>query len=93
VRYRALGIRMRDMGGAAPLLCRYAQNHVIGGDDDGPDGISELGFASGADLRRFLVDPWLFDILLPYEAEFLDHARSVQMLTRRREIPATLAAR
>jgi hypothetical protein len=91
VRYRALGLRMRVMEGPAQLMCRYAQNHVIG-EEEGPDGVSELGFASIDDLQRFIADPWLPEVLLPYEAEFLAHPRTIQMLTRRREIAAPVPA-
>jgi hypothetical protein len=48
-RYAALGDRLRDWGGSAGLMCRYAQSHVLG-DGDGPDAVGELGFASAEDL-------------------------------------------
>jgi hypothetical protein len=82
-RYAELGNRLRGWEGPAELMCRYAQSHVLG-DDDGPDAVGELGFASAEDLSRFIGDSWLFEELLPYEAQFLDHSRSIQMITRRR---------
>jgi hypothetical protein len=82
-RYAALGERLRDWGGPAELICRYVQNHVLG-DGDGPDAVGELGFASAEHLTRLLGERWLFDELLPYEARFLDHSRSVQLIVRRR---------
>jgi len=84
-RYTLLGERLRDWGGPAALMCRYAQNHVLGDDGgDGPDAIGELGFATAEDLTAMLRAPWLFDELLPYEAGFVDHSRSLQMIARRR---------
>jgi hypothetical protein len=82
-RYAALGERLRDWGGPAELMCRYVQSHVLG-DADGPDAVGELGFASAEHLTRLLSERWLFEELLPYEAEFLDHSRSVQLIVRRR---------
>jgi hypothetical protein len=81
-RYTVLGERLRDWGGPAELMCRYAQNHVLG-DGDGPDAIGELGFATAEDLTKMLRAPWLFDELLPYEAQFVDHSRSIQIVGRR----------
>jgi hypothetical protein len=83
-RYARLGRRLRDEDGPARLLCRYVQSHVIG-DEAGPDAVGELGFASAEDLTRFVSDPWLFDELLPYEAQFLDHSRTVQLIARHRK--------
>jgi hypothetical protein len=82
-RYATLGERLRDWGGPAELMCRYVQSHVLG-DADGPDAVGELGFASAEHLTRLLSERWLFEELLPYEAEFLDHSRSVQLIVRRR---------
>ncbi|MEV4420745.1 hypothetical protein AB0L40_12325 [Patulibacter sp. NPDC049589] len=87
VRYRALGLRLRELGGPVDTLCRYAQRHVVG-DADGPDALGELGFVDADHLRRFLTDPWLTASLLPYEAEFIDHRRSTQLLVRRASEPA-----
>jgi hypothetical protein len=82
-RYTALGERLRDWGGPAELMCRYVQCHVLG-DAEGPDAVGELGFESAEHLTRLLSERWLFEELLPYEAEFLDHSRSVQLIVRRR---------
>jgi hypothetical protein len=82
-RYTSLGERLRDWGGPAERMCRYAQNHALG-DGDGPDAVGELGFATAEDLTKMLSTSWLFDELLPYEAEFVDHSRSIQMVARRR---------
>jgi hypothetical protein len=82
-RYTLLGERLRDGGGLGDLLCRYAQSHVLS-PSGGPDAVGELGFASAQALTRFIADPRLFDELLPYEAQFLDHSRTVQLIARRR---------
>ena len=81
-RYLALADRLREETGPARLMCRYAQSFVLG-DGEGPDAVGELGFSSVEDMRSFLVDAWLFEVLLPYEAQFIDHSRSVTMLVRR----------
>ncbi|MCW2747885.1 MAG: hypothetical protein JWP10_1027 [Nocardioidaceae bacterium] len=83
IRYQAIGLRLREFGGPARLMCRYAQYHVVG-EIDGPDAVGILGFASADDLRGFLTAPWLMEVLLPYEAEFIDHSRSIQLLVRQR---------
>jgi hypothetical protein len=86
VRYRAIALRLREQDGPPRLLTRYAQSYVLG-NAEGPDALGELGFASAEDLRRFVEDQWLFEALLPYESEFIDHSRSVTMLVRRESVP------
>jgi hypothetical protein len=79
--YHGLGEKLREMRGPAELCCRYAQTHALG-EREGPDAVGELGFVDSLRMREFLLSPWLVQELIPFEATFLDHSRTITALAR-----------
>jgi hypothetical protein len=62
--------------------CRYAQDHVIGDQPGGFDGVAEMGFRGIGDVIDFLAEPALVEKLFPAEEPFIDRSRGLVLLTR-----------
>jgi hypothetical protein len=62
--------------------CRYAQDHVIGDEADGFDGVAEMGFRGIGDVIDFLTEPALVEKLFPAEEPFIERSRGLVLLTR-----------
>jgi hypothetical protein len=62
--------------------CRYAQDHVVGDQAAGFDGVAEMGFRGIGDVVDFLAEPALIEKLFPAEEPFIDRSRGLVLLTR-----------